>query len=554
MSKFAGFTSVQLKKPQRSQFDLSHFKRTSTRMGRLTPVLCVEALPGDTFNGSSECLLRLGPLLAPIYDEIHLYVHFFFVPNRIQWNEWETFITGGRLGVEADPDEAPIPPRMNSLGYYLANNASAFLKSQLWDYMGCPIVSDLAGYAASQYNDLPIDMLPFMAYQRVYMDYFRDRNYVADDFFDNGINDTSFPFNSGAMSDIEVIKMISLRTRSYQADYFTSALPFTQRGAEVLMPLAGTGSVTYLDQSRLEYGNNIPFAIGPLEAGSAYSGGPSNSRYFDSTDNEHLRVENIDSVLFDASSVSINDFRTAYAMQVWLERNAVAGSRYTESNQAHFGVHTQDSRLQRAEYIGGGRIPVKITEIVSTAYSDDGSGVVPLANLAGHGQTYGNTNRFHYFCPEHGFIIGIASIMNPPSYHQGFPRMFFQRRYFLDYPFPTFAKLGEQEVYTVELYGSGSNLSAKTLFGYQSRYADWKHMHNSNNGDFHDTLLFWTLTREFSSSPTLGQTFVQFDASTQDRIFAVNGTGDNFWMYVHNNLTVVRCLPYFGTPNTLGFS
>lgn len=551
MSKFAGFTSVKLKKPQRSQFDLSHFKRTSTRMGRLTPVLCVEAVPGDTFTGSAEILLRLAPLLAPIYDEIHLFVHFFFVPNRIQWEEWEIFITGGRLGVEAAPEEQPVPPYMASLGYYLTNNNSEFLKSTLWDYMGCPILPDLPGYTAASYNDLHIDMLPFLAYQRIWFDYYRDRNYTADDYFQNGLNEFSFPVLSGSMSDSEVIKNLQLRIRSYMPDYFTSALPFTQRGSEVLMPLAGTGSVTYLTQSLADWGDGTnPNALGPLSVRTV------DKKILDEDDHQ-MRIENIDEVLFDASSVSINDFRTAYAMQVWLERNAVAGSRYTESNQAHFGVRAQDSRLQRAEYIGGGRIPVKISEIVSTAYSDDGTGVVPLANLAGHGQTYGNTNRFHYFCPEHGFIIGIASIMNPPSYHQGFPRMFFQRRYFLDYPWPTFAKLGEQEVFKVELYASAANLieaPTRPLFGYQSRYADWKFVANTNHGDFHDTLLFWTLTREFGSNPTLGNTFVEFDGNTQNRIFAVNGTGDNFWMYVHNSLTVVRCLPYFGTPNTLGFS
>lgn len=551
MSKFAGFTSVQLQKPQRSQFDLSHYKRSTTRMGRLTPILCLEAVPGDTFTGSSEVLLRLAPLLAPIYDEIQLYVHFYFVPNRIQWQEWELFITGGRLGVEAAPEEAPIPPHIQDLRYYLINNGENFLKSTLWDYMGCPIVSDLPGYSAAPYDGVSIDMLPFLAYQRIWFDYYRDRNYTPDDYFNTGVNDVSFPVLSGAMSDSEVIKNLQLHTRSYQADYFTSALPFTQRGAEVLMPLAGTGSVTYLEQSRSTWGatDTVPTA-GSIDNGPAFG----TYRHIVDPDDHHLRIENIDEVLFDASSVSINDFRTAYSMQVWLERNAVAGSRYTESNQAHFGVRAQDSRLQRAEYIGGGRIPVKISEIVSTAYSDDGNGTVPLANLAGHGMTYGNTNRFHYFCPEHGFIVGIASIMNPASYHQGFPRMFFQRRYFLDYPWPTFAKLGEQEIYKVELFGSGENFSLKTLFGYTSRYADWKYVPNSNHGDFHDSLLFWTLTREFGSNPVLGNAFVEFDNATQNRIFAVNGNNDNFWMYINNSVTVVRCLPYFGTPNTLGFS
>jgi len=255
---------------------------------------------------------------------------------------------------------------------------------------------------------------------------------------------------------------------------------------------------------------------------------------------------------------SATKFRSAYALQVWLERNAVGGSRYNESTLAHFGVRPQDSRLQRAEYLGGGRMPIKISEIVSTAYSDDGTATVPLANLAGHGITYGNTNRFSYFCPEHGFIIGILSIMNPPSYHQGMPRMF-RRKTFLDYPWPTFAKLGEQQVDKSELFASAANLledanGALPLFGYQSRYADWKFIWSSNHGDFHDTLLFWTLTREFSTSPELGEAFVTFEDDTQNRIFAVDGDNDNFWLYVHNHVTVRRALPYFATPNNLNFA
>jgi len=181
---------------------------------------------------------------------------------------------------------------------------------------------------------------------------------------------------------------------------------------------------------------------------------------------------------------------------------------------------------------------------------------VPQANMAGHGVTYGNTNRFNYFCTEHGFIIGIISIMNPPSYQQGLPRMF-RRRSFLDYPWPTFAKLGEQQVNDHEIYADPASLTEDAdgempLFGYQSRYADWKYICSTNHGDFKDTLLFWTLTRTFLEPPVLSETFNQFDDETQNRIFAVPDV-DSFWLYVNNRVTVKRPLPYFGTPNTLGF-
>lgn len=542
MSRYAGFNSVKLTRPLRSAFDLSHRKRLTTRMGRLTPVLITECIPGDTFNGSTEILVRLAPLQSPVYENIVLFVHFFFVPMRLLWSEWEEFITGGRLGVGVDPLVAPIPPYYSIEG--VLDNTTAFKKSGLGDYMGVPIFESLAGYVnPAQYADKYVDAAPFLAYQKAWYDYYRDRNFVPDDVFE-------FPAPSGELSNYNGL---SLQVRAYEHDYFTSALPFTQRGEEVLMPLAGQGSVTYLDRTLLTEDDGVtPLPGGGLSAIGLVGGqtGIGSS--------EAGQVQNIDEVTLDSSSVSINDFRSAYALQVWLERNAVGGSRYNESTLAHFGVKPQDSRLQRAEYLGGGRINVKISEVVSTAFSNDGEAVVPLANLGGYGVTYGNTNKFNYFCPEHGFIIGIASFMNEASYHQGLPKMF-RRRSFLDYPWPTFAKLGEQQVDKAELFASAVNLTEDAdgqlpLFGYQSRYADWKFIPSTNHGDFHDTLLFWTLTRNFGSSPVLGNLFVLFDEGTQDRIFVVNGEADNFWLYINNQVHVRRALPYFGTPNTLGFS
>lgn len=549
MSKYAGFGSVELQKPKRSYFDLSHEKRLSTRAGRLTPVLITEALPGDTFNGSSEVLVRVAPLLAPIYDRLELYVHFFFVPNRLLWDEWETFITTGRLGQDVG-EAAPIPPHFD-VGAVLNYFEDYFGKSSTADYLGVPLFLDLDPTVAN-WNGITIDAMPFAAVAKIWDDYYRDRNFNPDSYIGDLV-----PAPSGLLPHATYAPLLEAQKRCYKHDYFTSALPFVQRGNEVLMPLAGTGSVTYLDETIVQ-GGSLTDDDAPLsfQWNSGISAG--NVGIGQGLSPDLGRIENIDEVLLTASSVTINDFRTAYALQLWYERSAVGGSRYTENTQVMFGVKPQDARLQRAEYIGGGRMPIKISEIVSTAYSDDGEATVPLANLAGHGITYGNTNRFRYYCVEHGFIVGIASIMNPPSYHQGLPRMFYKRRAFTDYVWPLFAKLGEQQVDTAELYASPANLTADEngeypLFGYQSRYADWKHIPNTNHGEFHDTLLFWTLTRHFNDSPILGNAIVQYDDASQNRIFAVGGDQDNFWLYVHNAIGVKRCLPYFGTPNQMGF-
>lgn len=548
MSKFAGFSSVQMQRPRRSEFDLTHDKRMSTRMGRLTPCLILEAVPSDSFRGSSEVLLRLAPLLAPIYDRIELYVHYFFVPNRLLWDDWEEFITGGRLGVGVDPLVAPVPPHAD-IGDVLANEVTAFSNSSLADYLGVPDFLSING-SVPAWNDRFIDLMPFAAYQLVWYEYYRDRNFVADDVL-------GMPMVSGEIDPVASVALMQLQTRNYAHDYFTSALPFTQRGVDVMVPLSFTSTdVNYLDQTLAFGQDGLPldgggnYVLGTIVGGNTVIDGSAAT-------NGPAQIRNIESISADSGDITINDLRSAMSLQVWFERNAIGGSRYTESTQAHFGVKPQDSRLQRPEYIGGGRINAQISEVVSTAWSDDGTGQVPLANMAGHGVAYGNTNRFNYYCSEHGFIIGFLSILNPASYQQGLPRMF-RRKTFLDYPWPTFAKLGEQTVNRFEIYANPASLLEDAdgdvpLFGYQSRYADWKYMCSTNHGDFRTTLLFWTLTRVFETQPELSQEFNLFDDQTQNRIFAV-GEQDNFWIYVHNRITVRRPLPYFGTPNTFGFS
>jgi len=543
---FKGFSTVELRQPQRSTFDLSEDKRLSVQMGYLYPVLFKECIPSDSFDGKTEALVRLAPLLAPIYDQIQVYVHYFFVPYRLLWDEWETFITGGQFGDDPDLGTAPpLPPQVN-IFEMMSFDPTVFQKSKISDYLGVPLLDDLPNAPHTpDWTECYIDCIPYVACSKIWYDYFRDRNFVSDDIFD----DHPLPLPSGNIPTLDVPTFIdehvTLRPRAYRHDYFRSALPFSQRGAEVMIPSV----INYLAPTMIR--QSPPPGAVAADGGLATVSG----ELFGGTGQE-MYVENLESV-----GPLVNDFRTAYALQVWLERNAIGGSRYTESIQAHFGVKPQDSRLQRAEYIGGGMMPIKISEQVSTAQALDieTETNIPQANLAGYGIAYGDQNSFKYFCPEHGCIVGMLSIINPPSYHQGLPR-YFKRRHFLDYPFPTFAKLGEQEVFDFEVYAAsqtfanapGGGEGPYSVFGYQSRYADWKSGRNTSHGDFHDTLLFWSLTSDFGIVPVLSASFVEFDPNIETRIFAAP-TVDNFWVYLHNRVFVRRALPYFGTPNNLGF-
>jgi len=526
MGTYKGFDSIELRRPTRSTFNLSHEKRISSRIGKLTPVFISETMPNDTFRVHSEVLVKLAPMIAPIFHRLNLYVHYFFVPNRLLYTDWEKFITGGRLGAEVTTP--PVPPNFG-VGALLSQNGDYLAIGSLADYLGLPPMDD--GDTA-YWGARTLDLMPFAAFYKCWYDWYRDRNFVADD--------TILPLASGTTGNVELHKT---RYRCWEHDYFTSAQTSTQRGAEVLIPMEGSANLVR---------NSATGALIPVgrELGVAVNDGELYSGTADVTANL-VPTE----LAFENSTVSINDLRRANRLQEWLERNQLAGSRYNESIMAHFGRRTSDSRLQRAEYLGGGKAVIQISEVMTTAFSQDSEdATVPPGNPVGRGSTYANTNGFSYNCEEHGFVIGILSVLPTSGYMQGIPRMFQARNTFLDYPWPTFANLGEQEVYDYEIAGQVDiNLpvdrTTAPVFGYQSRYSDWKYIPSSSHGDFRSSLDFWHLTRKFSGTPNLDGAFVTFEDELQDRVFNVSDV-DTLWMYVYNKVSVKRSLPYFGTPKS----
>lgn len=524
MGTYKGFTSVELRRPTRSNFNLSHEKRISSRIGKLTPVLITETMPNDTFHGSTEVLVKLAPLIAPIFHRLNLYVHYFFVPNRLLWEDWETFITGGRLGEAVT--NPPVPP--NYYIHSILEQAGELLDTgSLADYLGVPNLPDSD---SALWTGRTLDVMPLAAFYKCWYDYYRDRNYVADN--------TYLPMASGSFVNYN---LLAERYRCWEHDYFTSAQLTPQRGVEVLMPLQGSGRI-------------VDSISGEPPSGSLYYGhddiigDASGTAFNPTTGAAAIHVE------LDSSEVSINDLRRANRLQEWLERNQLAGSRYSESIMAHFGRKSSDGRLQRAEYLGGGKAVIQISEVMTTAYSPDADDeVVPPGNPAGRGSTYADTNRFSYNCEEHGFIVGVLSVLPTSGYMQGLPRMFQNRNTFLEYPWPTFAHLGEQEVFDNEIYMDPTSTpvdrTAQPLFGYQSRYSDWKYILSSSHGDFRTTLDMWHLVRKFAGQPNLGAEFVTVEDELQDRVFNVEDV-DTLWMYVYNKLNVKRALPYFGTPKS----
>lgn len=505
------FNSIQLKKPKKNFFDLTHDVKFSSNMGELTPVLTLECVPGDKFDLSCESIIRFAPMTAPVMHRMDVTIHYFFVPNRILWDDWEAFITNnGPNGT--GPTIAP--PVVN-----WTPNATVLWK-KFADYFGLPPLPTGA-------PDISCSAFPFAAYQCIYNEYYRDQNLIApvDYKLISGYNNRSV--------------LLQQRYRAWEHDYFTASLPFAQKGAAVDIPL---GQIS--ENAPIYYDQSSP-------VGTTLTGSP-NSVFVPGSNSPTTSTD-----LFAATGglevepTTINDLRRAYRLQEWLEKNARGGTRYVESILSHFGVKSSDSRLQRPEYITGVKTPVVISEVLNTSgtfTSDDPTAPTspPQGNMAGHGIAVSSGRSGSYYCEEHGYIIGIMSVMPKTAYQQGIPRTFLKLDP-LDYFWPSFANIGEQEVKVKEIY-AGTSQDDDT-FGYVPRYAEYKYMPSRVAGDFRTSLNYWHLGRIFDNMPTLSQDFIECRPEDTERIFAVTDPdAQKLYCHVLNKIKAVRPMPKYGTP------
>lgn len=511
------FNSVAVRKPAYNLFDLSHDKKLSCRQGELVPIFIQDVLPGDKFQVESETLVRLAPMIAPVMHRMNVWVHFFFVPNRLVWDEWQDFITGG-----TDGTLQPVAPRME-----LNNVTKVQLGglTSLGDYMGVPAFDN----SVTVTNNVQISALPFRAYQLIWNEYYRDQTLQ---------DPIDFSKASGVLSNAETNLISTMRRRCWEKDYFTSALPFAQRGPEMTLPFEAT--VTYKDpEDPQAYLDQAGIATAPPGDVIVAGGGT-----LESTGGvgPKISIQNIESI--DSAAITVNELRRVVRLQEWLEANATGGGRYVEQMWVHFGVRSSDARLQRPEYLGGGMNAVSVSEVLATAESAAG----PQGNMAGHGISYGRTNRFRRRFEEHGYVIGLMSILPKTAYQQGIPRHLARFDKF-DYAWPKLAQIGEQEIKSKEIWydPAESPSTNEETFGYQSRYVEYKQTPSTVHGYFRDSLAFWHMGRIFEERPLLNEEFVE--ANPTNRIFAVAEADDqNLWVHIYNNCRAIRPLPYFGTP------
>lgn len=512
------FNSIQVKRPKKSKFDLTHERKFSLEMGKLVPIMCTSVVPGDRFRVNTESLVRFAPLLAPMMHRVNVTTHWFYVPNRILWNEWEDFITGG-----VDGDLAPVPPRTE----ITEASKSYFVTGSLADYLGIPVTDGQTVAAPG----VSLNSLPFRAYAQIYNDYFVDQNVGTK---------IDFPKTSGPLDDISLIG--NLKTRAWEKDYFTSALPWAQRGPEVLMPFEG----------QVQYRDNALFfdPLSTTEPSGQYTAQPTGAAdgksHVTASANAGaaLGIDNIESV--SGTGTTITDLRRAARLQEWYEKNATGGARYIEQILAHFGEWVPDARLQRAEFLGGSTQPVSVSEVLSNfQFSGDAEGL-PQGNMAGHAISVGGRNGFSRKFQEHGWVIGIMSVLPRTAYQNGLPKDFSRFDKF-DYLWPEFAQIGEQEIKNAELYVDWTNPTNNDgTFGYNSRYSEYKYIPSTVHGQFKSSLSYWHMGRIFSSAPVLNESFVTADPTK--RIFAVETEPQHLYVQVLNKVDAVRPLPYFGTP------
>nr|QJB21066.1 MAG: major capsid protein [Microvirus sp.] len=526
------FNRVLVETPDRNTFDLSFDNKLTLDMGNLYPVLVQETLPGDNFHITPEMLIRFAPMTFPIMHRIDATIHFFYVPNRILWKNWTKFLAMEKVaGVPYSPlyiqgtTEEPLNVEVGSI----------------YDYLGLPIDTNIKE---------KINAFPLLAFLKIYNEYYQDQN--NDSYFQlfRDTLEAIYDKSGGRIAPSELMldehdyDQLDLLQRAWQHDYFTSALPFAQKGDAVNIPLeleslAGPVRVA----QAFNFNTTDPAADGSLDIDSSF---------LSSSGSPFQAIELQGMATFDGSdavlSGTINQLRAAMQLQKFLELNARSGTRYNELIRAHFGEDIGDARINRPEYIGGIKNNVMISEILQTSSTTESSA---LGEYAGNANAIVSGDTMHFSCPEHGFIIGILSVVPRTAYSQGINRKY-TRQDALDYYWSHFAHIGEQAILNKELYYNSALSDNDGTFGYIPRYSEYKYNASEVHGDFRTNLEDFHLARKFSNRPNLSEEFIYVNPEEQKRIFAIQQEDVNsLYAHIYFDMQAQRKIPFFTNPGGL---
>jgi hypothetical protein len=507
------FTMIPKADIPRSSFDCQSTHKTTFDAGYLVPVYVDEVLPGDTFKLNMTAFARLATPLYPVMDNMILDSFFFFVPNRLIWSNWQKF-----MGQQANPGDSisyVVPQQVSPAGGYAVGS--------LQDYMGLPTVGQVAaGQTVSHCAFWP------RAYNLIYNEWFRDENLQNSVIVDTG-------------DGPDTVSNYTLLRRGKRKDYFTSALPWPQKGTSVALPLGTVAPIVSNNYEVNGAGRYWPSASAAPSGASPFTWNTSG-------------VGQLYADLSAATSATINQLRQSFQIQKLLERDARGGTRYTEIIRAHFGVISPDARLQRPEYIGGGSTPININPIAQTSGTNASGTTTPLGNLAAMGTALAHNHGFTQSFTEHGVILGLVSVRADLTYQQGLHRMW-SRSTRYDFYFPAFATLGEQAILNKEIYVTG-NSTDNNVFGYQERWAEYRYYPSRISSLFRSTasgtIDGWHLAQKFTSLPTLNSTFIQ-DTPPVSRVVAVGAAanGQQFLFDSFFDVKKARPMPMYSVPGLI---
>jgi len=532
------FQSAPMPYAPKNTFDLSQDVKTSFKIGMVVPTFILDCIPGDYHRISVDQLIRFQALLSPVMHRVDVYTHYFFVPYRLLWSGWEDFITGSE-GATAAP----------YCQWSTATVNTPWVQGSVADYLGLP-----TGQMIHDTQDFRFSPFPFAALRLIWDNYYRDQNLQTEKFVAlvSGDNDANY-----GIANIENENGVNYPyIRALEHDYFTSALPNAQKGDPVSLPLTFANDIPVTISEALAPGAAAGIvrkaSDGTLAAGSSNlvtisTGGtlqaPSGTAAFIDPNGAYV-------VDIQSQAVTLETLRAAIVLQEFLERDMRGGTRYVEKIQAQFpGVKPYDSRLQRPEYLGGGKVAMNISEVLSTAQTGASPTISQyVGQMAGHGIAAGAGATFAVSIQEHGLILGVTSLRPKADYFQGVHRLWTKFDDIDDFCWPAFANLGEQVVKTTELYIK-DDMNVADEFGYQSRYAEYKSNVGRISGEFRTTLDFWHMAIKFDDPPVLNEEFIGSFPAKFDRVFATVSEGaDHVLAYIRTNCISTRLLPRYGIP------